>query len=295
MNENTVKLLNNPYGQVSYETFRADRRAFADKSAIIQSLDKEDMTPYPVLLRPRRFGKSLLVSVFESLFSNCREYFKGLAIENDDYWKEEKTYKVVHLDFSSYATEDLPGFKLRLNMQLLCALTEKTIEELSKGKSEILSAVNVSADSVIKAVEEMFAKANDDREKAAECDRLKSRLSESEKKITEQESIITELREKNSASVSKCEGAIKKSEELEAQNAELEEKLREAYSINSREESLEAEKIRSELKKAFMYLYEDWLDYEFSDVSEENYESLQAIIKKIFRVLERNGIDFKEK
>ena len=174
-------------------------------------------------------------------------------------------------------------------------MTEKTIEELSKGKSEILSAVNVSADSVIKAVEEMFAKANDDREKAAECDRLKSRLSESEKKITEQESIITELREKNSASVRKCEGAIKKSEELEAQNAELEEKLREAYSINSREESLEAEKIRSELKKAFMYLYEDWLDYEFSDVSEENYESLQAIIKKIFRVLERNGIDFKEK
>ena len=57
--------------------------------------------------------------------------------------------------------------------------------------------------------------------------------------------------------------------------------------------SLEAERIRSELKKAFIYLYEDWLDYEFSDVSEENYESLQAIIKKIFRSLERNGIDFK--
>lgn len=167
-------------------------------------------------------------------------------------------------------------------------IARKTIED-------VISAVNTSADSVIKSVAEMFAKANDDREKAAECDRLRSRLSESEKKITEQESIITELREKNSASVSKCEGAIKKSEELEAQNAELEEKLREAYSINSREESLEAEKIRSELKKAFMYLYEDWLDYEFSDVSEENYESLQAIIKKIFRVLERNGIDFKEK
>ena len=51
--------------------------------------------------------------------------------------------------------------------------------------------------------------------------------------------------------------------------------------------------MRSELKKAFAFLYEDWLEYEFSDVSEENYESLQAIIKKTFRVLERNGIDFK--
>ena len=43
----------------------------------------------------------------------------------------------------------------------------------------------------------------------------------------------------------------------------------------------------------FAFLYEDWLEYEFSDVSEDNYESLQAIIKKIFRSLERNGIDFK--
>ena len=56
---------------------------------------------------------------------------------------------------------------------------------------------------------------------------------------------------------------------------------------------LKAEKMRSELKKAFAFLYEDWLEYEFSDVSEENYESLQAIIKKTFRALERNGIDFK--
>lgn len=40
-------------------------------------------------------------------------------------------------------------------------------------------------------------------------------------------------------------------------------------------------------------MYEDWLEYEFSDVSEVNYESLQVIIKKVFRTLERSGIDFK--
>ena len=80
---------------------------------------------------------------------------------------------------------------------------------------------------------------------------------------------------------------------LESLNTELDSKLNDAYAINSRESSLEAEKIRSELKKAFAFLYEDWLEYEFSDVSEDNYESLQAIIKKIFRSLERNGIDFK--
>lgn len=80
---------------------------------------------------------------------------------------------------------------------------------------------------------------------------------------------------------------------LESKNAELDSKLNNVYTINNRESSLEAEKVRSELKKAVSFLYEDWLDYEYSDVSEENYESLQAIIKKIFRSLERNGIDFK--
>ena len=81
--------------------------------------------------------------------------------------------------------------------------------------------------------------------------------------------------------------------DLENKKSDLDQKLNEAYTINSRESSLEAEKVRSELKKAFAFLYEDWLEYEFSDVSEENYESLQAIIKKTFRALERNGIDFK--
>jgi hypothetical protein len=73
----------------------------------------------PVFLsRPRRFGKSLLVSVFESLFSNCREYFKGLAIENDDYWKEGKTYKVVRLDFSRYASMDSENLKKCLTREI---------------------------------------------------------------------------------------------------------------------------------------------------------------------------------
>lgn len=80
---------------------------------------------------------------------------------------------------------------------------------------------------------------------------------------------------------------------LEAKNAELDGKLNDAYALNSREASLEAEKIRKELQEAFAFLYEDWLEYEYSDVSEANYESLQAIIKKSFRALERNGISFK--
>ena len=49
-------------------------------------------------LRHSRFGKSLLISTFESLFKYGLRDFKGLAIEN--LWKEEATYNVVRLDFS---------------------------------------------------------------------------------------------------------------------------------------------------------------------------------------------------
>ena len=39
MSKDKVELLNTPYGQVAYETFRARRLAFADKSGIIEFLD----------------------------------------------------------------------------------------------------------------------------------------------------------------------------------------------------------------------------------------------------------------
>ena len=50
------------------------------------------------LARPRRFGKSLLISTFESLFKFGLRDFKGLTIEK--LWKETETYNVVRLDFS---------------------------------------------------------------------------------------------------------------------------------------------------------------------------------------------------
>ncbi len=50
-----------------------------------------------VLTRPRRFGKSLLVSTFASLFKNGLKFFSGLAIEK--LW-DDKTYTVVEIDFS---------------------------------------------------------------------------------------------------------------------------------------------------------------------------------------------------
>ncbi|HJI93964.1 MAG TPA: AAA family ATPase [Sutterellaceae bacterium] len=58
------------------------------------------------LARPMRFGKSLLVSTFESLFKNGLKAFIGLAIEK--LWTD-KTYPVIRLDFSElkeFGSED---------------------------------------------------------------------------------------------------------------------------------------------------------------------------------------------
>ena len=104
MSKNKVELLNTPYGQVAYETFRARRLAFADKSGIIGFLDDEGMTPYPVLLRPRRFGKSTFVQMlkcfydlsykdrYDEIFSTKKIYAENLASHN--------TYHVIDFDFS---------------------------------------------------------------------------------------------------------------------------------------------------------------------------------------------------
>lgn len=47
--------------------------------------------------RPRRFGKSLLISTLKSYYLGKKELFKGLAIEELE--KDWKTYPVFHLDF----------------------------------------------------------------------------------------------------------------------------------------------------------------------------------------------------
>lgn len=110
MSESTVNLLNNPYGKVSFDTFRIKNRAFVDKSLSIKFLDDDSMSDYPVLLRPRRFGKSTFVQMlkcyydisykdrYEELFSGTKIYEVALPTHN--------SYHVIDFDFSSVSTGD---------------------------------------------------------------------------------------------------------------------------------------------------------------------------------------------
>ena len=68
-----------PTGTQSFDMIRSADMVYVDKTAIIYRMIKSGRQNF--ISRPRRFGKSLLVSTLESLFSRGTEMFKGLAIE----------------------------------------------------------------------------------------------------------------------------------------------------------------------------------------------------------------------
>lgn len=190
-------------------------------------------------------------------------------------------------------SNNIPGENVPVKKNPVQILYERLKRDMDKEQEAIITVFTNMITPVGKAFESIQGEINKSRELGIENTMLKAKNEELERQIAEMK---TKLQENNqSFSSAKAENSDLRQQvrSLETKIAELDSKLNDAYSINSREASLEAEKIRSELKKAFSFLYEDWLEYEFSDVSEENYESLQAIIKKIFRSLERNGIDFK--
>ena len=84
-----------PIGIQSFEKLREGGYIYVDKTDLIYSLTHEGCVYF--LGRPRRFGKSLLISTLKSYYLGKKELFKGLAIEELE--KDWKTYPVFHLDF----------------------------------------------------------------------------------------------------------------------------------------------------------------------------------------------------
>ena len=111
MSESTVTLLNNPYGQAAFDSFRQDDFAFADKSLMIKYLDDNGTSKYPVLLRPRRFGKSTFVHMLKCYYDisyqdRYEELFSGTKIY-DEALPSHNSYHVINFDFSVVSTGNL--------------------------------------------------------------------------------------------------------------------------------------------------------------------------------------------
>ena len=82
-------------GLQNFESLINDGYMYVDKTALVYQMATTGR--YYFLSRPRRFGKSLLISTLEAYFSGKKELFEGLAMEQLE--KEWTVYPVLHIDF----------------------------------------------------------------------------------------------------------------------------------------------------------------------------------------------------
>src|SRR3990167_11476471 len=109
-----------PLGIQHFPKLREEGALYIDKTKCIYSLINSNSTAF--LSRPRRFGKSLLVSTLEALFEGKRQYFSGLWIDSSDYeWKE---FPVIRLDLSRTASSSVDALSNSLQ-QLLDEVANK--------------------------------------------------------------------------------------------------------------------------------------------------------------------------
>ncbi|PCJ16975.1 MAG: hypothetical protein COB02_15015 [Candidatus Cloacimonadota bacterium] len=114
------ELLYFPLGDYDFQTLREDNKLYIDKTSYIYKLLQTSKACF--ISRPRRFGKSLVISTLENLFNGKKELFKNLDIEKTDYSFEE--YPVIRLDLSSHRISNKKECK-ELIHQLLQRSAEK--------------------------------------------------------------------------------------------------------------------------------------------------------------------------
>ena len=105
---------NLPIGIQSFEKLRESNCLYVDKTQFVYDL-AQTYSPY-FLSRPRRFGKSLLVSTMKAYFEGKKELFTGLALEKlEKDWIE---YPIVYLNFSQDGFSTDESLKSNLNSTL---------------------------------------------------------------------------------------------------------------------------------------------------------------------------------
>jgi len=112
----------------NFETLITGNHVYADKTRYIYKMVTEGM--FYFLARPRRFGKTLLVSTLENLFAGKKELFKGLWIENAAW--DWKPHPVVLIDFSGITSKTPDMLEKALGLKLKKIAQEHQIRLSSK-------------------------------------------------------------------------------------------------------------------------------------------------------------------
>lgn len=103
-----------PVGIQDFSTIRKDGYVYVDKTMFMAKLVESGK--YYFLSRPRRFGKSLLLSTFHAFFEGKRDLFKGLAIDGMEH--DWLSYPVFHFDFNTATYSEPHALEERLSKTL---------------------------------------------------------------------------------------------------------------------------------------------------------------------------------
>ena len=95
-----------PIGISNWQVIRDDKMFFVDKTALLGDLVTNQRKIF--LSRPRRMGKSLLISSLKNLFTNGDKNFEGTAIYGN--WPYSETYPVIHLSFNQVEGIDAQSY-----------------------------------------------------------------------------------------------------------------------------------------------------------------------------------------
>lgn len=96
----------------TFENLIAGGFQYIDKTAVIHHLLLSTSSGQFFLSRPRRFGKSLLVSTLKAIFLGKKALFDGLAISNTDY--DWKAYPVIHIDLGTSQVQNAEELERKL-------------------------------------------------------------------------------------------------------------------------------------------------------------------------------------
>jgi hypothetical protein len=102
-------LPNLPIGIQDFSELRLGGFTYVDKTALLYDMSKGSKTYF--LARPRRFGKSLLISTLRYLFEGRQDLFKGLWIE--DKWNWSEKHPIIRLSFDAIGHKEV-GLKQAL-------------------------------------------------------------------------------------------------------------------------------------------------------------------------------------
>lgn len=148
-----------PIGVDSFRDLITENYYYVDKTKVIEEIlyNKNKVVLFP---RPRRFGKTLLLSMMDSFFNidkKEKELFKGLYIGNSVYMEECGKYPVIHIDFKELKRntykEVMNQFKIMMSkLYAEKSYVKEILDKEEKQKFELIKGELGTKDDYIQAI-----------------------------------------------------------------------------------------------------------------------------------------------